>query len=405
LKVAIVARTVFPLHGLGGLERHVRALARHLVLRGVEVTLYTPPAQCPERQLDGAKLVFVSCRPFPWPRSRGFVILDRSTNYLAWTMKTAREVLRARPDVVHAEGGAGFGYALHRGPSDPPLVLHPQGLEEFKAPWLKRTAYLPLRLSTRYAARRAERVVVPDVSLVADVSRYLSVEPPKAIVIPNAIDLEEMDRPVPPRVRDELLGRLGIEEKSVVLLSVGRLEANKGYDVLIDALARIRGLLPRPWLWVLVGKGPLEADLRARVEQTGLSESARLTGSLDDEALSTLYERASLFVHPTLYEGSSLVTLEAMAHRKPVVASAVGGIRDKIEEGKSGFLVPPSDAFALGRAIQQALSLGGRLASLGEEGRHRVEADFSWPHKASRLDELYREVLAGFQLPEGRSLK
>jgi glycosyltransferase involved in cell wall biosynthesis len=129
------------------------------------------------------------------------------------------------------------------------------------------------------------------------------------------------------------------------------------------------------------------------VSQLGLAEATRFTSRVSDGDLSALYDRADLFVHPTLYEGSSLVTLEAMARAKPVVGTRVGGIPDKIEEGVNGFLVPPRDEEALATAIVHALSLGPNLGALGAEGRRRVESDFNWAHRARRLMELYRQVL------------
>ncbi len=87
-----------------------------------------------------------------------------------------------------------------------------------------------------------------------------------------------------------------------------------------------------------------------------------------------------------------MVTLEAMAHAKPVIATAVGGIPDKVVEGKSGFLVPPGDAEGLARAVTRALSLGDHLTELGVEGRKIVETKFNWTHRAHCLLELYREV-------------
>ena len=88
------------------------------------------------------------------------------------------------------------------------------------------------------------------------------------------------------------------------------------------------------------------------------------------------------------------VTLEAMAHGKPVVATTAGGIPDKIEEGKSGFLVPPGEVEALGEALVRALSLGNELASFGKAGRLRVESDFSWSERIASLLDLYREILS-----------
>lgn len=407
MKVAVISRVAHPLHGPGGFERHVGAMVRHLIRNGVDVTLYTtppaPPAGPPdasssgEKLLGGARIRFVPYRIVPWPRRSGFVIADRSTNYLAWSVRAARRMMAEpteTPDIVQAEGAAGFGYALSRRRDGPPMVVHPVGMEEFKARGLKRVGYFPLQVGARYAARRAERVIVPDRVMMEEVRRYLSIEPAQAVILPTPIDLQEIDRPVSPETTEALYRRLGLKPSMAVLLSVGRLESNKGFSVLADALGRVREKLPNEWVWVLVGSGPTESGLRGRIEKMGLTDRTRFAGRASDEELSALYRRADLFVHPTLYEGSSLVTLEAMAHGKPVVATTAGGIPDKVEEGKSGFLVPPGEVEALGEALVRALSLGDELASFGKAGRLRVESDFSWSERIASLLDLYREILA-----------
>jgi glycosyltransferase involved in cell wall biosynthesis len=372
-------------------------MVRHLARKGIEVTLYTSPADGEVKGLDGVRIRFVPYRVFPWPRRSGFVIADRSTNYLAWSVRAARRMM-AEPadptDIVQAEGAAGFGYALLRRSDGPPMVVHPVGMEEFKAAGLKRAGYFPLRTGARYAARRAERVIVPDRVMMEEVRQYLSIESTQAVVLPTPIDLEEVDRPAPPETEEAILQRLALGASGAVLLSVGRLESYKGFSVLIEALGRVKDKLPDDWVWVLVGRGPEESRLREQLQRSRLSDRTRLVGRVSDEELSALYERAELFVHPTLYEGSSLVTLEAMAHAKPVVATTAGGIPDKVEEGKSGFLVPPGDAEALGAALVRAFSLGSELALLGREGRLRVESDFSWSERIGSLVDVYREVLS-----------
>jgi glycosyltransferase involved in cell wall biosynthesis len=105
------------------------------------------------------------------------------------------------------------------------------------------------------------------------------------------------------------------------------------------------------------------------------------------------HEIATLFVHPTLYEGSSLVTLEAMAHRRAVVASAAGGIPDKVKPGENGWLVPPGDASALAAAISGALADEARLARYGTAGRRIVEREFSWDAAGDATVALYRRLL------------
>ena len=103
------------------------AMVRHLVRNGVDLTLYTsPPTDViseGERLLDGARIRVVPYRIVPWPRRSGFVIADRSTNYLAWSVRAARRMMAETaetPDIVQAEGAAGFGYALSRRRNDPP---------------------------------------------------------------------------------------------------------------------------------------------------------------------------------------------------------------------------------------------------------------------------------------------
>lgn len=382
MKVALLSRAVFPLHGYGGLERHVAALEKYLRLEGCEVTLYTaPPASGFPAAREGTR--FVPYRMIPWPRRRGFTVLDRDTNYLAWSVRAARRLLSEdRTDIVQADGGAGFGYALRAGAKSKPLVLHPHGMEEFKAPWAKRAMYLPLRAATRFAARRAARVLAPDASMTDEVLRNLGVDESKVALVPNAIDLSLVDREIP-----EV--DLGIPRDARVLLSVGRLESNKGFSYLVRALSRV----PEDLLWVLAGEGPERGNLEREIERTGLRPRARLLGQVSDGALHALYERCELFVHPTLYEGSSMVTLEAMAHRKAVVATRVGGIPDKILDGENGLLVPPGDVDALARAVVEALSPGDRLRAWGGKSRAIVESRFSWSRRVKELVSLYEGVL------------
>jgi glycosyltransferase involved in cell wall biosynthesis len=376
MKVALLSRAVFPIHGYGGLERHVAALEKYLRLEGCDVTLYTaPPASGSSTGRD--RTVFVPYRMIPWPRRKGFVILDRDTNYLAWSLRAARRLLSDdRADIIQADGGAGFGYALLAGAKTPPLVLHPHGMEEFHAPPAKRALYLPLRSATRFAARRAARVLAPDASMKCDVLSNLGVDERKVALLPNAIDLSDVDREIPP-------SDPGIPPGARVLLSVGRLESNKGFSFLVRALSRV----PKDFLWVLVGEGPERGSLEAEIEREGLSPRSRLMGRVTDDELHALYERCDLFVHPTLYEGSSMVTLEA------VVATRVGGIPDKIIPGENGLLVPPADIAALSQAIVQALSRGARLASWGAKSRVLVETRFSWSRRVKELMGLYEEVL------------
>jgi glycosyltransferase involved in cell wall biosynthesis len=145
---------------------------------------------------------------------------------------------------------------------------------------------------------------------------------------------------------------------------------------------------------VLVGDGPYRQKLTSAVARLKLGDRTLMVGRPDDPILHAWYEAAQLFVHPTLYEGSSLVTLEAMAHRRTVVTSNAGGLPDKVQNGRNGWIVPAGDPSALAGAISGALAPDVNRDALGRRGREIVEREFSWDAAAAATIRLYRSLLA-----------
>ena len=416
LRVAILARSVYPLHRFGGLERHVYDLVRCLLARDVRVTLITPPSTA--RRPDDAPadevfrhqhltLLAVPYVTFPLANRRGTTIVDRSTAYPLFGWRAGRAAARlaaaGNVDIVHGLGASALGYAMHDDcRRRVPLVLNPQGLEEFgatdpaRAP-LKRIGYWPLRVAVRRTARAAARVIATDRALVETVIGHLGIRREAVRVVPNAVELAECDRSDAAARGAALRAQIGLGPDDLLLLSVGRLEANKGFDVLIRALASIsrEPSLRRRWKWVLVGDGPKRAALQQAIADHQLEKFAVFWRRATAADLHGWYEAANLFVHPTLYEGSSLVTLEAMAHRRPVVGTTAGGLPDKVIDGVNGWLVRPGDARALADALRAAASDHTRLRLMGAESRVIVEREFSWTAATDRLMDVYRELLIG----------
>lgn len=404
LRVLILARAVHSWHGVGGLERHVHDQVRHLLARGVRITLVTPPprSRADDETLRDPRLTtrFVPYRTFPLAGRRGTTILDRSTAYPLFGWRAGRLaahlVEQRRAHVVHGYGASALGYALARARdrvATVPLVLNPQGLEEFgasdpaRAPF-KRLAYGPLRAAVRACARAADRVLATDEVLLPVVLRHLPMPPGRVRVAPNSVDLARLDRAAARAAADA--------GDDPLLVAVGRLESNKGFHVLIEALAVLasKGGAGLRWRLVMIGDGPQRRALERQVQAAGLGGRVRLLGRVADDEVQAWYRAATLFVHPTLYEGSSLVTLEAMAHRRAVVATAAGGIPDKVTPGVTGWLVPPGDVRALAAALRSALASRGRLAAMGEAGRAVVERRFSARAATDRLLAIYADVLA-----------
>jgi glycogen synthase len=407
LRVAVVARAVMPLHGYGGLERSVHDLVRHLAARGVEVTLVTPPSQSPPGTLGvpGVRLRPVPYISFPFANRRGTTILDRSTAYLWFGRRAGRVVRSLAADgsvaIVHGFGASVLGYATSKRPA--PLVFNPQGLEEFGAtasaqPWAKRVGYTPLRRAVLRCAEAADVIIATDRSLEPTVERHLHPRAGQVRTIPNGLDVALADSAAGPDEGRAMRARFGIEPGEIVFLSVGRLEANKGFDVLAAALGRAsqrgRPLATRPWRWVIVGTGPFKPDIDDAISLAEIGAHVIFPGRVPDAALHAWYEAATCFVHPTRYEGSSLVTLEAMAHRKPIVATRAGGLPDKVRPGLNGWLVEPGDVDGLSAALADAVIDPARLSAMGAASRTIVEREFSWDTLADQYLRLYDELLS-----------
>jgi glycogen(starch) synthase len=416
IRVAMLARVVFPLHGYGGIERHVFHLVTHLERLGVAGTLYvqTPseaeaePATRLPTVVSGRWSVVFLRYDYTSPLLPPNGVLGRQINYPWYTWQLGRraaaDVRAGAFDVVHSQGlcAAGYGFIRSRDPllRRVPFVANPHGMEEFRTPdrrkWL---AYAPFRALYAYGHRQADRAIATDACTKDDLPRYLGVDAGRVAVIPSAIDVDECLGYARPALGAALRERLGLQHADLALMSVGRLERNKGFHVLIEALARLRPALPPRWRWLLVGNGKERAALEQQAQAAGIGEHVIFVGRLDDAELHSLYEEVDLVVHPTLYEGSSLVTLEGMIHRKPMVASAAGGIPDKVFDGRNGYLVRPGDVGDLVDKLGLALRQRERWPAWGDESVRIVTTTFAWPVVARQTLELYEELLCGSTTP------
>jgi len=405
MRIAMLARVVYPLHGYGGIERHVFHLSTHLARLGVEIELWVQDAP-PGREADLGPGIRLHClrydrtSPFLRPNS----ILGRQISYPLYSRAVGREAARwvrqGQVDLVHAQGLAacGFGWLRRHDAAlraAAPMIMNPHGMEEYKAPSpAKRLAYAPFRAMYSYGARSADRVIATDACTQGEVPRYLGVDPARVVVLPSAIDSAECLAPLDAALQRSLRGRLGLEGAPLVLLSVSRLERNKGFHLLAEALAGLKERLPAGWRWVVVGEGKERPALEAQARQGGIASHTHFAGRLDDAGLHNLYEVVDLLVHPTLYEGSSLVVLEGMIHRRPVLATAAGGIPDKLFDRRNGRLVPPGDVPALQEALLWLIARRREWPEMGEEGVRIVRQRFDWPVVARATLEVYQQMIA-----------
>jgi glycosyltransferase involved in cell wall biosynthesis len=178
------------------------------------------------------------------------------------------------------------------------------------------------------------------------------------------------------------------------LLFVGRLDERKGLRYLLDALPLV--LAEQSVCLRVVGKGILEAEIKSQCRAMGLDRVVAFLGFVSKAELADEYASCDIFVLPAIVdskgdtEGLGIVTIEALAHKKPVIASAVGGIVDVICSGTTGILVPEKDPPALAQAILTLLQNSDRAEEMGRKGLEDVRARFSW----SRIVPLWQQLFA-----------
>lgn len=173
------------------------------------------------------------------------------------------------------------------------------------------------------------------------------------------------------------------------LLFVGRLTREKGVDLLFAALEQLRG----DWTCTVVGDGMAADRLRADAAARGISSRVTFAGWLDGAALEAELDAASVVAVPSRWpEPFGIVGLEAMAHRRPVVAFRVGGIPEWLEDGVAGFAIAPFDTSAFGERVQWLFDHPGDGAAMGHAGRARVEREFDSRAHLGRLVPLYQEL-------------
>jgi glycosyltransferase involved in cell wall biosynthesis len=171
---------------------------------------------------------------------------------------------------------------------------------------------------------------------------------------------------------------------------VANFKTHKRLDRLLIAAERVRADIPGV-RFVLVGQGPLEAELRRLASERGLNDTVIFTGYREDAPRVT--STFDVFALASEHEGLSIALIEALALGKPCVVPRVGGLAEVIEDGKQGFLVPSGDVAALSEAIVRLLRDPGLRSEMGEAGRARARA-FDIRRAVARMETVYAELLA-----------
>ena len=362
-----------PLLTTGGTQRHLQQVLRLLDAKRFSARVYTlRPGGDVEAELraEGVEV-------------RSLAVGDRlgTPRAVRAMLRTARELRAEGVQVVHGYQWrpALVGAIVARLAGVPLVLAGKRSLTEEDA---------RARLAWRVLGRAVDTIVANADAIRSDAERQGVAA--RWAIVPSGVDVERFEGVVATR---EAKVALGLEPGRPVVGTVGRLEERKGHaDLLLATRTMLRmanGLSPQV---VIVGDGPLREELVRQAADLGVLGSVRFTGQLADVrvALSAM----DVFVLSSTAEGMPNALLEAMAARRPVVATAVGGMSEVLDGERTGVLVPPQDPDALGRAILDLLADPARAGRLATAAQSRVAREFGARAMVARLERLYEERLA-----------
>lgn len=265
-------------------------------------------------------------------------------------------------------------------------------------------ARVPVRVMTRHYSNYHTRIgkrwhvgvdrlctrLAHSVIAVSDHTRRVMLEEEgalaaKVVVIRNGIDLSRVE---PPSSREvaELREELGLGDFAVVVV-VARLHPEKGHEYMFRALPRLLAATDGRLRLLVAGTGPFLETYKREVSRLGVERAVRFLGFRRD--IAHILAISDVVVLPSVAEAFGLVLAEAMAMKKAVVATEIGGIPEVVEDGSTGILVPPASPEALADAILSLLHDPARRARFGEAGRKRVEESFRFETMMEKYESLY----------------
>lgn len=249
----------------------------------------------------------------------------------------------------------------------------------------ERLLYYPIgrRLLSRFP-----RVIAVSTDIKNELVRS-GAAPDRVTVLLNGIDPSTFRRDVEsvPAVREEL----GFGRHEMVIGSVGRLEPQKRFDLLMEAFAQLSRTFEQLRL-VIVGDGSLREELTRLAERLQLGPRCRLLGHRED--ISRLHHAFDLFVQSSTYEGTPNAVLEAMALETPLVATDVGGTSELVTPDVHGLIVPPGSVAALHAAVERILADPEAAHRRAAAARQRIEVELSFEARTRRLEAIYFQLIA-----------
>lgn len=360
------------IHGvsdIGGAERELLTILDQLPPFGFSVSVVCPREGPLMNELAARHLTTLAGVFPPWRKASG--LLKRRG-----AVRALREfVVTDRPSIVHVNDIWWVPQALRavKGTSFPVVAHVRQEIEPSKV--------------SKYELHKADFVLAVS-RQVQQALEQGGVSPGKVRTLHSGVDLAR----IPVVDRAEVRRQFGIPDKAILLGTVANLFPRKGYEVMLQALPKVVSQYPDV-RYLIIGSGnpDYERKLRGIVQKRKLGENVSFLGFQKD--IYPLLSALNLYVHPSLMEGFGIAVIEAMAMKKPVIATKTGGLPDIVLDGKTGFLIPPNDSDRLSQKIVECIGHPSQLNEMGQQGCVRVEKYFSVRSMMKNLTLAYKSLI------------
>jgi glycogen(starch) synthase len=379
VRVALLPSAYAP--SVGGVEELTRRLGDQLVAGGDQVEIWTirHPRHLPADELVGGLRVRRFSLPMPRSRPGPLARFPAAATGALWTL--SRAAGEFRPDLLHVQCFSANGvYATALAAwKRLPLVVTLQGETVMDDQDIyERSA--ALRAGLRLGVRRAAAVTACSRFTLDDAVARFGLERGRGLVVPNGVETNGDGGP--PRPITVPFDRF--------VLGLGRVVAKKGFDLLLEAFARLAPWRPDLGL-VLAGDGPARAGLAAQAARLGVADRVHFAGALGRAEVAWAMGTAQVFVLPSRVEPFGIVVLEALRAGRPVVVSSRGGAGEIVRHEREGLVADPLDSAQLAGSIARLLDDRELARRLAKAGRSRVR-DFDWGSVAGEYREIYRSV-------------
>ena len=371
----------FPPETVGGVGAHVDGLSKSLAKDGHEVCIFTlaAPGIVEDQILAGVRIIRADV-DLPWLPENDAVGFVSSGNHHITALLAQLDDWR--PDVVHAHDwrSAWAGHTLATLCAVPLVTTFHSTARGRHGGNVPDGDPASIHSVESWIANVSQRVICCSRFMQREVIDGFELMPDHVQLIPNGVDVD-------------VWAPIGDQYRSRLVLAWGRVQYEKGFQVLAQAIGRLRGRVPGIRC-VIAGRGPYLPELQSQVDIEGVSDLVHLAGYVTDEELRSLLHEAGCVVIPSLYEPFGIVALESLAANAPTIVARTGGLAEIMEDTEASLMFDPGNAKELATRIERVLMNSHVSQNMQAQGAEILHSRFSWDAIARSTVSAYETARA-----------